>query len=103
VQVNFALPQAALEQFGVQGHIFADTGSITRLSGKESAASRLDSFWNQWRLAVGFGIKIPFGIAGHMEANFVQTLSRFGQDVTKQGLQFGFSSDPYVRVPPRDM
>ena len=103
LQVNFALPHENLRQYGIQGHIFGDTGSITMLSGGANTAQRLDDFWNQWRLAVGLGIKIPFGMAGHLEANFVQPLSKFDSDLARPGFQLGFSSDPYLCVRPANM
>jgi hypothetical protein len=103
MQVNFAMPQEALRNYGVHGHIFADTGSITLLSGEAPAAERLEAFWNQWRLAVGMGIKVPFGLAGHFEVNFVQPLASYGEDAVRPGLQVGFSSDPYLRTPPSTM
>ena len=100
LQVNFALPQEGLRRYGVHGHIFADTGSITTLAGGAPLAERLDAFWNQWRLAVGMGIKIPFSMAGHFELNFGQTLTKFDGDIARPGLQMGFSTDPYACVRP---
>lgn len=103
MQVNFALPQETLRAYGIQGHIFGDTGSVTMLSGREPAAEALDTFWNQWRLAVGLGVKLPFGRIGNLELNYVQPLSAFGHDLTRPGLQIGFSSDAYLCNRPSQM
>lgn len=103
MQVNFALPRDGLGQFGVQGHIFADTGTLGMLSGPGHVATKLESIWNEWRLAVGLGIRVPFGFAGHFEANFVQPLSNNALDRLNPGFQIGFSSDPYLTVPPRHL
>ena len=102
-QVNFLLPQETLRRLGVQGHIFADTGNITPLSGATPLSQRLDDFWNKWRLSAGLGLKLPVGSVGHIELNFVQTLARYGSDVAKPGFEIGFSSDPYQRVRPSAM
>lgn len=102
-QVNFLLPQETLRRFGVQGHIFADTGNITPLSGPTPLSQRLDDFWNKWRLSAGMGLKLPVGRVGHIELNFVQTLARYGSDQAKPGFEIGFASDPYHRTPPSAM
>lgn len=101
IQVNFALPGEALQRIGVHGHAFADTGSIAMLSGDKPVHQSLDTFWNQWRLTFGAGIKMPFMARGYFELNYVQVLKQFGQDQTVQGLQFGFAAEPYTPVPPR--
>ena len=103
LQVNFVLPEKTITKYGIRGHIFADTGSIATLSGGAPAAERLDTFWNQWRLSVGLGVKVPIGMAGHFELNYAQPLTMFGSDVARSGLQIGFSTDPYLCVRPSSM
>lgn len=85
----------------MHGHAFADTGSIAMLSGDRALTQSLDTFWNQWRLTFGAGIKVPFMSRGYFELNYVQVLKHFGSDQTVQGLQFGFAAEPYTPVQPR--
>jgi outer membrane protein insertion porin family len=102
MQVNFSLPGESLQRMGLHGHMFADTGSIARLFGKEQTVSDgFSRFWNEWRLSVGAGIRIPFTAQGFFELNFVQTLKKFGDDLPAPGLQFGFAAEPYTPIPAR--
>ena len=101
--MNFVLPEKTITQYGIRGHIFADTGSIATLSGGVPVAERLDTFWNQWRLSVGLGVKVPVGAAGFFEVNYAHPLKMYGDDVARPGLQIGFSSDPYLCMRPSSM
>jgi outer membrane protein assembly factor BamA len=101
MQVCFALPVDALRNLGMRGMVFADTGSIAQLSGQASAHHGLNTFWNNWRLSMGVGVKIPFAAHGHLELNFVQTLKQFDGDRASSGLQIGFAAEPYTCIPPR--
>jgi hypothetical protein len=103
VQVNFVLPQKTLREYNVQGHIFVDSGTITPLSGPVPFSERLFDFWSRWRLSAGFGIKLPVGLAGHLEIDLVTALAQYGSDRVQQGLQFGFSSDPFLRTRPQNL
>jgi outer membrane protein assembly factor BamA len=103
MQVSFALPMEALRNIGMRGTVFADTGSIAQISGQSSVHEGLSTFWNQWRLSMGVGIKVPFATHGHLEMNFVQTLKQFEGDRARTGFQIGFSADPYMCIPPRYM
>jgi outer membrane protein insertion porin family len=88
---------------GMHGHVFADSGSIARLSGKHQAPEGLQTFWDRWRLSFGAGIKLPFTRYGHFELNFVHVLKSHGRDQAVNGFQFGFAAEPYLATRPRDM
>lgn len=104
MQVNFSLPGETLQRMGVHGHVFADTGSVAKLFGKEQTVSDgFSRFWNEWRLSFGAGIRIPFTAQGFFELNYVQTLKKFGKDLPAPGLQFGFAAEPYNPIPPRHL
>lgn len=100
-QIHFAAPLEALRKLGVRGTVFADTGSLAQVSGRASPHEGLDEFWNNWRLAMGVGARIPFAATGYLEVNFVQTLKQCSDDRRSASLQIGLSCEPYAVTPPR--
>ncbi|GER50938.1 outer membrane OMP85 family protein [Striga asiatica] len=89
--LSFDLPLKVLRDAGIHGHVFANTGSLNKLSENAYKGLSLQKFKDSFRSTVGVGLIVPTKLF-RMEVNYCHILKQQGHDQGKSGVQFSFSS-----------
>ncbi|XP_075513380.1 uncharacterized protein LOC142548755 [Primulina tabacum] len=88
---SFDLPLRVLRDAGIHGHVFACTGSLSKLTENAYRQLSFPKLRDSFRSSAGFGIIVPTKLF-RMEVNYCYILKQHQHDRGKTGIQFSFSS-----------
>ncbi|KAL5723329.1 hypothetical protein ACHQM5_006740 [Ranunculus cassubicifolius] len=89
--LSFNLPLKVLTDIGIHGHVFASSGSLTKLTQNAFRNFSFRKFGESLRSSVGGGIVIPTKLF-RMEINYCYVMKKLEYDSGKTGIQLNFST-----------